>query len=57
MSARWKHSLLITEDGRLERRRSKFAVSMDVNGFGISRYGRTASTAASAIRDLRGEGM
>ena len=36
MSAHWKHILLITEDGRFKRCRSKFAISMDVNGLGMS---------------------
>jgi hypothetical protein len=39
MSACRKYILLITvtEDGRFGRCRSKFAVSMDVNGFGMSK--------------------
>ncbi len=37
MSARWKYILLITRDGRFGRCRSKFAVSMDVNGLGMSK--------------------
>ena len=37
MLACWKHMLLITEDGRFGRCRSKSAVSMDVNGLGMSK--------------------
>ena len=48
MSARRKH-LLVTEDRRSGGCRSKFAVSMDVNGSGCPRYGRTASAAESVI--------
>ena len=48
MSARWKH-IFITRDRRFGPCRSKFAVSMDVNGLGMSRV-RTHGL-RSGIRD------